>query len=105
MPMPSVDVVTGIVTNGPIREGEAFRWTCIEFSGNITVAAQLMPDGQPWFSPSPTSFTAPEGSATVTTVSVSPVGGWSWTASGVQVAPRARVMVDAPFPKHAKKAS
>jgi hypothetical protein len=33
MPTPSVDVITGIVTNGPIREGEEFRWTCRKLGG------------------------------------------------------------------------
>jgi hypothetical protein len=53
MPIPSVDVVTGIVTNGPIEVDEAFRWTCSEFSANITVTA--LP--APWFTPNPASFT------------------------------------------------
>jgi hypothetical protein len=103
MPMPSVDVITGIVTNGPIREGEAFQWTCIECSGNISVTAQIMPNGEPWFTPSPTSFTAPSGSATVT--DVGPVGRWTWTGGGVQVDPGAHVDVEAGAPKQVKKAS
>lgn len=104
MPMPSVDVITGIVTNGPIEIGEAFRWTCAEYTGNITVTAQLMPNGEPWFIPSPASFTAPDGSATVT--AVGPAGRWTWTAIGVQVDPGAKVwVVDASFPEDAKKAS
>jgi hypothetical protein len=103
MPIPSVDVITGIVTGGPIVEGEPFRWTCIEFSGPIQVTAQIMPDGQPWFSPSPTSFTAPDGSATV--IAVGPIGRWTWTAGGVQVNPGAHVVVEASSSKHAKKAS
>jgi hypothetical protein len=53
MPIPSVDVVTGIVTNGPIEVGEAFRWTCSEFAANITVTAQPAP----WFTPNPALFT------------------------------------------------
>jgi hypothetical protein len=103
MPTPSVDVITGIVTNGPIREGEEFQWTCIEFSGPIRVTAQVMPDGKPWFSPSPTSFTAPDGSATV--IAAAPIGRWTWTASGVQVDPGAHVVVEASISKQAKKAS
>jgi hypothetical protein len=102
MPIPSVDVVTGIVTNGPIEVDEAFRWTCSEFSANITVTA--LP--APWFTPNPASFTAPDGSATVTAVLISPVGEeWSWTASGVEVAPGARVAVGDALAKHSKKAS
>ena|ERR1700728_620260 len=103
MPIPSVDVVTGIVTNGPILEGEPFRWTCVEFSANITVTAQSAPD--PWFTPSPASFIAPDGSATVIPLAMSPIGGWSWTASGVQVNAGAHVVVGENLTKHSKKAS
>jgi hypothetical protein len=103
MPIPSVDVVTGIVTNGPLRESEPFRWTCVEFSANITVTAQ--PAGNPWFTPNPASFTAPDGSATAVPISLSPVGGWSWTASGVQINAGVHVVVAESLSKHSKKAS
>lgn len=80
--MPSVDVVTGQVTNGPIKNGQQFQWTAANSSGNITVTGEDMPsNGDPWFSPSPTSFTAPSGSATVTAKGVSPPAGWSYTAN------------------------
>jgi hypothetical protein len=78
--VPSVDVVTGAVTDGPIKSGHEFKWTCSEDSGNISVTAQNMPGGDPWFSPSPASFTAPGGSATVTAEGVS-LTGWSYTAN------------------------
>lgn len=96
MPMPSVDVVTGTVTNGPIKEGEQFEWTCSEDSGDIKVTAQVMPGGKPWFSPSPASFTAPSGSATVTAEGVS-LGGWSYTAN-VQT-DGAKIRVDSSMPE------
>ena len=80
MSTPSVDVVTGVVTDGPIKDGHEFVWTCSEDSGNISVTAQLMPGGKPWFSPSPASFTAPSGSATVTAEGES-VLGWTYTAN------------------------
>ncbi len=67
MPIPSVDVVTGIVTGGPLQEGEPFRWTCSELSGTITVTAQ--PTADPWFTPNPGSFTAPDRSAIVVPIS------------------------------------
>jgi hypothetical protein len=42
----------------------------------------------------------------VTAVLISPVGEeWSWTASGVEVAPGARVAVGDALAKHSKKAS
>jgi hypothetical protein len=42
----------------------------------------------------------------VTAVLVSPVGEeWSWTASGVEVAPGARIAVGDSLTKHTKKAS
>ena len=76
-----MDVVTGHVTNGPIRDGEEFQWTCSECAaGTIQVTAELMGSGNPWFSPSPASFTAPGGSATVTAEGIS-LTGWSYTAN------------------------
>ncbi len=97
MPMPSVDVVTGAVTNGPIKDGEEFQWTCSEDSGDIKVTAQLMPGGKPWFSPSPASFTAPGGSATVTAEGAS-VTGWTYTAN-VET-DNARIQVDSSMGTH-----
>src|SRR6202047_4793919 len=79
MPTPSVDVVTGHVTNSPIDDGHPFVWTCSENTGSITVTAQNMPGGKPWFTPSPISFTAPGPSAEVTPKGVSPPRGWSYT--------------------------
>jgi|GEM_PF-1443277 hypothetical protein len=81
MPTPSVDVVTGHVTNPPIDDDQPFVWTCSENTGTITVTAQNMPGGKPWFTPSPISFTAPGPSAQVTPKGVSPLGGWSYTAN------------------------
>ncbi|MGB8580014.1 MAG: hypothetical protein WCD47_04280 [Candidatus Sulfotelmatobacter sp.] len=100
--IPSVDVVTGTVTDGPIKDGESFKWTCSEDSGDIKVTAQLMPGGNPWFSPSPASFTAPSGSATVTAEGMS-VGGWSYTAN--VNTDGAKIRVDSSMPKPHAKAS
>jgi hypothetical protein len=82
--MPSIDVVTGAVTDGPIVVGEEFQWTCSECSGNVYVIAQDMGGGLgPWFTPSGTdaSFTAPGGSVTVTAKGVNIGTGWTYTAN------------------------
>jgi hypothetical protein len=101
MPTPTVDVITGNVTNGPIRVGEQFEWTCssVREPTDIGVHAAAMGNGQPWFSPSPASFTGPSGSALVTAEGASPVGGWSWTATGVNVNASARVNVQSSMPR------
>jgi hypothetical protein len=96
---PSVDVVTGHVTNPPIQDGHEFTWTCSEDSGDIEVTAQLMPGGKPWFSPSPASFTAPNGSATVTAEGAS-VLGWSYTAN--VTTDDAKIQVDSSMGLHQK---
>jgi hypothetical protein len=101
--MPSVDVVTGDVTNGPIMDGEEFQWTCSEDRGTVYVTAQLTPGGKPWFTPSgsDTSFTAPSGSFTVTAQEVSPIAGWSYTAN--VNTDNAKIRVDSSMPgRHAK---
>jgi len=98
MPTPSVDVITGTVTNPPVELDESFEWTCSEAAQgtSITVIAQLMPDGNPWFSPSPTpAFTAKTGSVTVTAKGL---GDWGWTATGVNVNAGARVHVVSTMP-------
>ena len=105
MPTPSVDVETGTVTNGPVKSGQSFQWTCSEArSGTvITVYANNMPSGLPWFQNSSgqgqITFTAPNASADVTAQSISPVGGWKWTASGVVVGLGAHVNVSGSMPK------
>src|SRR5271170_4666264 len=100
--MPSVDVVTGEVTGGEIKNGEPFEWKCAEYTGTVYVTAQLMDNGEPWFSPSgsATSFTAPTGSFTVTAEGVNLGLGWSYTAN-IQT-DNARIQVGTSFPKHAK---
>jgi hypothetical protein len=100
--MPSVDVITGAVTGGVIKDGENFDWKCANYTGDVYVTAEAMGGGGPWFSPSGTAtkFTAPGGSFTVTAEGVSPVGGWGYTANintnGV------KIQVGTSFPKHAK---
>ena len=83
MVMPTVDVATAVVTNGPIKVGEQFEWTCVECApgSNITVTAQNTPNGEPWFIPSPISFTAPGLSSPVTLEGVSPETGWWYNAN------------------------
>ncbi|MBZ5689705.1 MAG: hypothetical protein LAP86_32305 [Acidobacteriia bacterium] len=102
---PSVDVETGNVSNGPVHAAHTFTWTCSAApSGtSITVHARLMPNGQPWFQTSSgqgqVTFNAPGASAAVTAEAVSPVGGWTWTATGVVVGAGAHVNVSSTMPK------
>jgi hypothetical protein len=100
MPTPSVDVVSGQVTNPPIEDGQPFVWTCPENTGSISVTAQDMPGGKPWFTPSPISFTAPGPSAEVTAKGVSPPGGWSYVAN--VNTDHAKIQVESSRPAHAK---
>jgi hypothetical protein len=100
-----VNVQTGAVT-GEIVDGESFDWKAPNYTGSVYVTAQLMNNGEPWFSPSGinTEFTAPDGSFTVTAEGVSVGTGWSYTANiptqGV------RIQVESSFPhKGEKKAS
>jgi hypothetical protein len=105
MPTPSVDVETGNVTNGPVGAGHQFVWTCSEAASGttITVYARLMPNGQPWFQTSSgqgqVTFTTPNASADVTAEGISPVGGWTWTARGVNVNNGAHVNVSPSRPE------
>ena len=79
MPTPSVDVITGTVTNGPIKAGETFEWKCADCSGSVYATAGMMPTGHPWFTPNPSdTFTAPGGSATVTAEGVNDSPGWAY---------------------------
>lgn len=90
--MPTVDVMTG-AASGEIKVNTQFEWNCPEAAQgtSITVTAQIMPNGNPWFSPSPTpAFVAKTGSVTVT---ANGVGSWSWLATGVVVAGGARVHI------------
>ena len=99
MPMPSVDVVTGVVTNGPIKDGEEFQWTCSEDSGDIKVTAQLMPGGKPSGS-APVPLPSPRpGKRTVTAEGAS-VTGWTYTAN-VET-DNARIQVDSSMGTHQK---
>ncbi|HXJ88069.1 MAG TPA: hypothetical protein VMS18_14705 [Candidatus Binatia bacterium] len=89
--IPSVDVSSGNVTNGPIHSGQTFVWTSSAASGTaITVYARNMPTGQPWFQSSPVTFTTPSASAQVTAEAA---GAWTWTAKGVNVNNGAHVNV------------
>jgi hypothetical protein len=105
--MPSVDVISGTImpTGEEIELNESFEWTCTSApqGTEITVIAALMPNGQPWFSPSPTpSFEATSGSVTVT---ANGAGEWSWQATGVKVQSGARVKVITTMGVEQKKAS
>jgi len=103
--MTSVDVETGTVTNGPVRSGHPFEWTCSAAASGttITVYANNMPSGAPWFQNSSgqgqITFTTPNASAQVTAESISPIGGWKWTASGVNVNSGAHVNVSGTMPE------
>lgn len=103
--MTTVDVVNGAITppNATITHGTQFEWTCANVPAGtaITVIAQIMPNGNPWFTPSPTpSFTTPANSAPVTAQAS---GQWNWTATGVNVPGGTHVIVHMPVP--ARKAS
>lgn len=103
--MTTLDVITGTITpsGATITHGTQFEFTCanVPVGTQITVTAQIMPNGNPWFSPSPTpSFTTPANSAAVTAQAS---GQWRWTATGVQVGGGAHVIIHLPAP--ARKAS
>ena len=102
---PSVNVETGNVSNGPVHSAHTFAWTCSEAPNgtSITVTARLMGNGHPWFQTSSgqgyVTFNAPGPSAAVTAEAVSPVQGWTWTATGVAVGQGAHVNVSATRPE------
>ena len=103
--MPTVDVITGVVTPAgtTITHGTQFQWTCanVPVGTVITVTAKIMPNGNPWFSPSPTpSFTTPANSASVTAQAS---GTWEWTATGVNVGGGSHIIIH--LPAVARKAS
>jgi hypothetical protein len=90
-PMPTIDVVSGVVTNPPVKVNQPFAWTTSS-SGPILVYAQKMGNGQPWYTPSPppnaSGFTGPatgplaDGSNVVTAGNtVSPPSGWGYTSN------------------------
>ena len=91
MAMPTIDVVSGQVTNPPVKVNQPFAWTT-STSGQILVYGQQMSNGQPWFSPSPppnaSGFTGPatgplpDNSNVVTAANaISPPSGWGYTSN------------------------
>jgi len=103
--MTTVDVLTGAVNppGATVTHGTQFEWTCASAPPGvpITVLAQIMPNGNPWFTPSPTpSFTTPANSVAVTAAAA---GQWTWSANGVNVPGGVHVIVHLPAP--ARKAS
>ena len=96
--LPTVDITTGTVSNGPIKLGEQFQWTTTANDSNISVHAPVAPNSQ-WFSPNPTpSFNGP-GNVTVTATMTSGANGWSYTATNINVNANARVHVQASMPQ------
>lgn len=84
MPIPTIMLGSG---TGSINQGEEFAWGT-NVTGSITVTAQTMPDGNPWFTPSPCNFTGPatgplpDNSNVVTAADEqSPPSGWSYTTN------------------------
>ncbi len=102
--MTTVDVITGAITppNATITHGTQFEWTCANVAAGIPITVTALPiGGNPWFVPSPTpSFTTPAKSVAVTAQAS---GQWNWTATGVNVAGGAHVIIHLPAP--ARKAS
>jgi hypothetical protein len=102
--MTTVDVITGTITppNTTITHGTQFEWTCANVPAGtaITVTAQIMLNGNPWFVASPTSFTTPANSVPVTAQAS---GQWNWTATGVLVDRGAHIIIRLSEP--ARKAS
>ena len=103
--MPTVDVITGAITPSgtTITHGTQFQWTCanVPVGTQISVLADLMPNGNPWFSPTPTpSFTTPANSVAVTAQAQ---GTWKWTATGVIVPGSSHIIIHLPAPE--RKAS
>jgi hypothetical protein len=83
MPMPTINLQNG----GSVKAGESFAWVTTS-TGSIEVVAQIMPNGDRWFTPSPCNFTGPtigplpDNSNVVTaTTGLSPVGGWGYTSN------------------------
>jgi hypothetical protein len=106
--MTTVDVMTGTITppGATITHGTQFEWTCASAAPGtpITVIAQIMPNGNPWFTPSPTpSFTTPANSAPVTAQAS---GQWNWTATGVNIPGNPHIIIHLPgLARHERKAS
>ncbi len=90
MPMPTIDIATSKVSNGPIYEGEQFAWTTSASVSDIQVYAQIMQNGQPWFTPNQNPFNGPatgplpDNSNVVTAAdAVSPASGWTYTCPSI----------------------
>jgi hypothetical protein len=76
------------IQNGGEAEGSTqFAWTTTA-SGSIRVTAANMPNGNPWFTPSPCDFTGPasgelsnQSNVVTPTNDQSPPQGWGYTAN------------------------
>jgi hypothetical protein len=85
LPMPTIEIGS---STSSVNQGETFAWVTTATGPNpISVNAQNMPNGSPWFTPA-CSFNGPasgplnDNSNVVTAASQSsPVGGWSYTSS------------------------
>jgi hypothetical protein len=76
-PIPSVDISSGEITNGPIVVDQTFQWSTNAVAPNCKVAAQA----QNWFAPTPCPVNGP-GSTTVT-AKLASVTGWTFGVTGL----------------------
>lgn len=96
--LPSVDISSGTVRNGPIEVGHQFEFSTSTQANNIGVSA---PVNQPWFSPDSFSFNGP-GSFTVT-AELASIGGWGYGVTGMNRSnPNPRIPVGGGVPGQLK---
>jgi len=75
--MPSVDISSGTITNGPVVVNQEFQWSTSATAPNCEVTAEV----QNWFEPTPCSVIGP-GSSTVT-AKLSSITGWTFGVTGL----------------------
>ncbi|MGA8270881.1 MAG: hypothetical protein WB919_04925 [Candidatus Sulfotelmatobacter sp.] len=79
--LPSVDISSGILSDGPIKVGHEFNFSTTATADNISVTVPTGPNSA-WFSTSPAVFNGP-GSVTVTAELASIGEGWGFGVTGI----------------------
>ena len=76
--MPSVDISSGAISDGPLVVNQEFQWSTSSYAPDCKVTAEV----QNWFEPTPCSVVGP-GSSTVT-AKLASITGWTFGVSGLE---------------------
>jgi hypothetical protein len=79
--LPSVDISSGVLSDGPIVVGHQFKFSTTTTANNIEVTVPIGPNSA-WFSTSPAKLDGP-GSVTVTADLASVGLGWGFGVNGM----------------------